>query len=158
MIFSTLRHPFVRWMTALVVAVCFFVPSVSHAAVLYFGSTGSEQKTGTAWAMGVFLDAEGNRVNAVEGVIEYEANRWSAEAIETGASAVTLWIEPPQLPKDCTAICRIPFKGIIPGGLIGPQIELFRLVGRSLHEGSVVVKASGLRVLAHDGKGTAVPV
>lgn len=107
----------------------------------------------------VFLQAENESINGIEGVLIYPKELVTLVRIEDGSSIITPWIE---RPKDTKG--EITFTGIIPGGfqgLIDPfkgtttgKGKVFRLVFEGKEEGRGPLFFSSLFGTLHDGDGT----
>jgi hypothetical protein len=93
-------------------------------------------------------------VNALEGTITFDANHLKVERIDDGGSVVALWVRKPT-ERDAG---EISFSGIMPGGIRGEELVLFRVQFRAFATGTTDILWSNMRVLAHDGRGTDLAV
>lgn len=101
----------------------------------------------------IVLDTEGESVNAVEGIVQLPVDIVSIEAIHSGSSFVSVWLEKPAL----RAPDQIVFSGITPGGFRGDSGALFTIVVRGGSEGIGQISLADVQVLRNDGEGTVVP-
>lgn len=136
-----------------VIALWLVAPASVSAAELFFGAAAPEVALGESFAVGVFLDAQGEEINSTEGSVTFDGRALRLEAVRDGESVVPLWIERPSL-SGCPDGCRVRFAGAIPGGISHPRAPLFSLVFTALVPGKTSVSADGFRALIDDGKGT----
>jgi len=122
-----------------------------HMASLTFSPAATSVKPGTSVSVSVLLDTEGEEVNAVEGSVTL--NGGVIQSVSDGNSAIAFWITQPQVVQGT----RVSFAGIIPGGRSGNALRILSLTAHADEEGVMTFGADQLRVLANDGKGTAVP-
>lgn len=81
-------------------------------------------------------------VNAVGGVVLYDPDRIRVTGVDDTGSPVRLWLTHP----DFLVPGRIPFEGIIPGGMSGGTAVLFTLHITALTTGTVDMRASDMVV------------
>jgi len=148
-----LRKPFLK--TLLVIGFVFvffsvFVPS-AQAAELYFGVSAQEVGVRQQFEVGIFLNTNGQEVNAFEGSIEFPRESLELTEIRDGSSIVSFWIEKPR--KD-----NLFFSGIVPGGYNGERGYLFSLIFTATKIGEVTISTQNERVLLHDGEGSMAEV
>ncbi|MBI4155614.1 MAG: hypothetical protein HY507_00060 [Candidatus Zambryskibacteria bacterium] len=106
----------------------------------------------------IFLNTEGQSVNAIEGEIIFPSDLLEVRKIRDGNSSVNFWIDPV---RNCVSngverpdsIC---FSGITPGGLSGSKELLFSVLFRAKKGGSGTIQTDKLRVLRNNGLGTPV--
>lgn len=141
----------------LLVACCstgWLFPSVAFGAAFSFSPNHRELPVGSVFEVGLFLDAQGDRINAVEGRLNYLSDRLHLVEVRDGDSAVPLWITHPH----GDVLDEVAFSGVIPGGEERSEVLLFRLAFRVLAEGSSTLVVDGPRVLLDDGFGTSAAV
>jgi hypothetical protein len=118
---------------------------------------------GSAIEVTLWLDPAGETVNAVEGVLRYPHNLLEFKSVSDGGSVVSLWAEKPHLTGDGL----VSFAGVIPGGFSGVLSPYYqgsrpgklwsaRFTVTAAGQGDYALE--GIRLLRHDGSGTAVPV
>lgn len=100
----------------------------------------------------VVLDTEGAEVNAIEGVLAAEGGTVRVEGVEDGGSFISFWLVPPT-PTDT----EVRFSGVVPGGLEGSELVLFRVIAEGVRVGTGTV-ALAATALLNDGFGTALPL
>jgi hypothetical protein len=120
-------------------------------ASTFFGVNAGVVPPGSPVEIGVFVNTEGETVNAVAGdVIVPEG---AQAKIMNGDSLVSLWVVPPTLSGK-----RIHFEGVIPGGVTSSQLPLFSVVLTPSTSGDLLVSTENVKVYKHDGQGTVLPV
>lgn len=121
----------------------------AQGAELYFGSHSREVGAGKTFEVGVFVNSEGELINAIEGEVIFAPD---LELVETrdGNSILNLWIKRPKL----TEAGRVSFAGVIPGGYFGDRGYLFSLILRAAWEGRITITTSDERILLNDGQGS----
>lgn len=141
------------------VSVSFFLlfPGQGFAAEFYFGAKEATFAKAQPVEIGLFLNTEGETVNAIEGKIQYQDSEWEFQEIRDGETIVNFWLERPQEPS-CATLCEIKFSGIIPGGYTSPRGFLFSMVLVPKISGKISLKTSGERVLLHDGIGNTATI
>jgi len=138
---------------------CFLFSLSAIAAKLELNSSVSEIGTGQQFKIDLTLDAEGEDINAAEGLISFPAEMLELKEIRDGESVVSFWIEKPSLKE----AGKIKFSGVIPGGfrgILGPYWKGYQpgkvlsLIFNAKKEGMGAVKIRDAKVLLNDGKGT----
>lgn len=123
------------------------------AAGLTFGTPAAEVEIGKSFEVSVFLDTQGEQINAVEGRITFPVSVLAFSGVRDPGSVVNFWVERPSVRGD-----GVTFSGIIPGGFLGDRGYLFSIIFESRALGAVALATSGERLLRHDGEGTAASV
>ncbi len=99
------------------------------------------------------VDTKGESINAIEAVVHIPTGI-NIQNINTGHSAVLIWIQSPQLDNNARTIS---FSGISPGGFQGKQ-DLFSFTG-DLTEGDLSrFQYSAVSAYKNDGSGSSTPV
>lgn len=137
-----------RWLFLLPL---FFLAVPASAAEIYFGGPADKLGVGSEVEVGVFLNSDGQPVNAVEGDISLPAGAEVNELLDAG-SIVSLWVEQPAVTQGSNAV---HFSGIIPGGLTVTRGLLFSLVVTLTEPGSAIFSSTNEQILLNDGQGTA---
>ncbi len=96
----------------------------------------------------LFLNTQGENINALEGTIDYPLNL-SLIKIKEGDSIVSFWVKKPE---EKNRIIR--FAGIIPGGFQGRKGKILSLIFRPKEKGKGTIQIKTAKVLLNDGKGT----
>lgn len=113
---------------------------------------------GEQFALEVFLDTEGENINAIEGSIILPENI-SVTEIRYRGSVVSLWLSPPS-EQDSV----VSFEGVVPGGYqASPERtgngNVFTLLLTAESEGRAMFAfGNTLNVYRNDGEGTALPL
>lgn len=137
---------FLRIFSFFIISALIAVPV--SATQFYFGTNTKELPLGYPSEVGIFLNTEGDSVNAFEGEIVVPTGVEIAE-IRDANSIATIWIEQPHYRDG-----RVFFSGITPGGFTGSQGYLFSLIAISQKSNPVLFTTENERVLLNDGQGT----
>lgn len=121
----------IGWM----IVCAFCVPVISHAAVFKTIPSDPQVGVGDQVRMSVVLDTEHASLNAVSGTLVFDSSLASVDAIYSGESFVSLWVEKPHV----TADGIISFAGMIPGGIESSHVALFQVVLTTKKTGELVV-------------------
>jgi len=119
------------------------------AAELFFEARNQEFTQGEEFLVNVFLNTEGESINAVEGKIVFP-DIVELKEIRDGNSIINFWIERPKVEQAGI----IGFSGIIPGGYQETKGFVFSVVFRAKASGSGTIEIREAKVLLNDGKGT----
>lgn len=137
------------------VAASFGVPAIVHAASLSVEVPQTAFPPGGRMEASVYLDTEGEEINALEGTLIFSGDGVAAlQDVRDGGSAVPLWVRRPTPSPDGS----VAFAGVIPGGLSGERLLLFRAVIRAEKPGDAALSVDALRAFRNDGQGTALPI
>lgn len=120
------------------------------AANVFFDVDNQTLSPGEEFLVSVFLNTEGESLNAIEGKIIFPSKFLEVKEIRSGNSTINFWIEEPNV----SVVGEISFSGITPGGLSDSKNFLFSVVYRALENGNGEVRLDELRVLKNDGLGT----
>jgi hypothetical protein len=110
-------------------------------------------RVGTPVTLTVYADVVEDTVNAIDAVFVYDEALTFVDATDNDSS-VLFWITYPTL---CTST-TVCLSGIAPGGFTGPAHIIASLTFMPQTVGTTTVSLDPVSLLAHDGKGTAVPV
>ena len=135
---------------SIVVTAIFFLPASSVSAARVFVEPSSREiRPEDRFEVSFFINTQNEQINAIEGAIVYPSDLLVLEEIRDGSSVVMFWIERPREEAG-----KIPFSGLIPGGLRTENSLIFRAVFRAKKNGQGMIDPSGLRILLNDGEGT----
>ncbi len=138
-------------------------PIRADAARLYIEVREKTLARGQLAHADVWLDPEGALVNAVEGGVLFEKEKFALKDISSADSIVNFWVEQPREVSQG----EVFFSGIIPGGFSGvlsPYYEgaragkVLSLALRAKESGSAMITLQNPKALLNDGNGTAVSV
>jgi hypothetical protein len=107
----------------------------------------------TAETIVLEIDTSRETVNAVEGTVRVPKGV-AVEEIQTGRSAILIWIQAPVFDRESRTIA---FSGFSPGGFSGKQ-PLFAISGELASTDLPTFAFSGVQALKNDGEGTPVSV
>lgn len=132
-------------------AACSAPRSVSAARMFWEAVSAPPAATGKAFALDLMLDTEGERVNAIEGMMEFAHGGAAILAADHGGSVVPLWIRAPR-----PGGSGVMFSGLIPGGLVADRARLFSVVIAPRSTGAVEIAVRDMRAFRDDPPGSPV--
>jgi len=133
------------------IAIILLVVTPAYAARVYFEPAGGQFEVGDSINVSVFLDTEGESINAVElGVKVPQLLR--IKSISKSGSAIQLWVKEPSFSNN-----NVSLIGGIPGGSKSSRMLISKIVTQAsaIGEGSIGFLPDS-SVLLHDGQGTAL--
>ncbi len=131
----------------------------AHAATIFFEPPTADFRVFDSVRVDVYVETEGETINAVEGTLIYPSDTLRLTGISDGDSVISLWVERPREVRPG----EIRFSGIIPGGFSGvlqpdsPIVKggkLLRLEFVTESTGDVIINGVDVHVLLNDGNGT----
>jgi len=131
----------------LLLALC--APLSALAAEIRLDSHKVEVKTGEQFVVDVIVNSE-VQLNAIEGQLVFPEDLLSVREIRDGNSVVNFWVEKPSE----SALGRIAFSGITPGGWSGANNLIFSVVFEAKKDGNISIMLQGVTALRNDGAGT----
>lgn len=135
-----------------VVFASFFVTNhQAQAARIFIDSPKASFASGEEFIAQIFVDTEGETLNAVEGSISIPADLLTVNDVRDGNSIVNFWVEKPH--NDQTN-SELFFSGITPGGFSGSKEYLFSVVMKTAKTGKGVILGKEIKALINDGRGT----
>ena len=123
--------------------------NVASAARFFFETEVTEVGVGQEMEIVLYLDSEGETINALEGTIQVPGFL-SVEILRDGNSLISFWAERPEARSDQDIV----FSGIIPGGWRGSYGTIFSFIVETKFQGGGTIVLRDGRVLLHDGEGT----
>lgn len=130
------------------------LPHKTMAAYLYFSSPVATMSVGDTSIIDVKLNTEGARINVVEGVLQLAGlENFLVKQTNTGNSDLSLWTQEPFFSATGQSIS---FSGGVPKGVLGSDIEVFRIIVQSTQVGSISLQASSAVAYLNDGNGTSI--
>lgn len=131
----------------------FFAPFV-FAARISLDSQIKEIGISSQFRVNIFIDSEGEDINAVDGKIIFPMELLELKKIRDNNSIVNFWVEKPKIISEN----EIRFSGIIPGGYFGKKGLILSIIFQSKQKGRGLIKISDIKILLNDGKGTEADV
>lgn len=125
-------------------------PTLAFSAGLFIETETIEFTQGDEFLASIFLNTEGESINAVEGKISFPRQLLEIKEVRDGNSVVNFWVERPKMGQPA----NISFSGIIPGGYQRPKGFLFSVVLRAKASGKGVIEINNARILRNDSDGT----
>jgi len=134
-------------------AIAFFlVPAFTSAASLMLQPTQGTFVVGSTFEISIYLNTEGQSVNALDITLQFPAAKLQMVSPATGNSIVGVWTSQPRFDNQSGTI---HLQGGIPGGINVSRGLVATLTFRSRGVGEAVVKfGADSKILANDGKGT----
>jgi len=149
-IFTNERKPFLKTLLASIsLLLVLFGGLPVRAAEMFFGAHGPEAGTGSTFEVGVFINTEGESINAIEGELQFPSEGLELQGIRDGSSVVSFWVTKPEVHQE-----GVSFSGIIPGGYAGADGYLFSAFFRARKPGEMKITLASERVLLNDGNGS----
>lgn len=148
------RKKSVKRFVPLFFAFCFLLlASSTRASVLFFEpQAGGTVENGESFVASVYLDTEGQGVNALDVSVRFPADRLEVLDVSRGNSVLTLWIQDPSFDNEAGLV---HFVGGIPGGGLFKTGLVGQITFRTKTEGQATLGWDGSSmVLLHDGRGT----
>jgi hypothetical protein len=138
----------------------FLFTTPAFSATVSFVSDKQSFAQNEEFLVSIYLDTEGEILNAFEGKILFPVDFLTEKEIRDGNSFVNFWIEKPTSVPDGKGGKSgvIAFSGITPGGFSGTKGLLFSIVFQATQSGNIVIKMENLRFLKNDGVGTETKV
>lgn len=125
-----------------------------EAATLSISPTTGTFTVGSTFDISLFLNTDGQTINAVEVSLAFPADKLQVVSPSTGQSIISLWTAPPSFNNQSG---RVILQGGIPGGINVSSGLIMRLSFRVKSVGSAIIQfLDDSKVLLHDGKGTEV--
>ena len=153
-ILKSLKNFFTVYLVILYSIFHILYPSSVFAARFSAVVSDAQIRTGDSFESVIYLDTQGETVNAVEGTISFPTNLLTIQEIRTGNSVVNFWIDPPRAGDSGI----ISFSGVLPGGYYGSDGKLFSIIFEAVADGSGTIAPSKTKALLNDGTGTAARV
>lgn len=121
----------------------------AHASNVYIETNKNQIYNGSLVEAYLYMDTNGETVNALEGELSYDKNHFVLKNINLGGSFVSFWVDKP---KDENG--KIHFSGIVPGGLSVSKSEIFHIVLQAKQPGASMVGIANAKLLLNDGLGS----
>ena len=106
--------------------------------------------------VGVFVNSEGESVNAFEGRVTYPTDVLTLKEVRDAGSVATVWMIRPVVGVTDSGVGAVSFSGIAPGGYSGSTGKLFTLIFEAKALGSPSITVADDRILLSNGAGTSV--
>ena len=132
----------------------YFLPTDVRAAVFYFSPESQEVDEGATIVVELWVDAEGENINAVDVGVSFPVNVLQIIEINTGGSAFPLY---PQEPVYSNERGSITLQAGVPNGLEGRGL-IAKLFVRAIQKGEATLRFSEHVVFLNDGFGTSAAV
>src|SRR3989338_2058868 len=116
------------------------------AAEIFYSADVREVRAGTEFEIGVFLNAESENINAIEGILRFPADILEFKELNDGNSIVNFWVERPSRRVENEII----FSGITPGGFVGKRGLIFRITFLAKNEGNGKLEMQNIKAFLND--------
>ena len=144
----------------ILLGISFLFPYHLFAAEIFYSDDVREVRAGTEFEIGVFLNAESENINAIEGILRFPADILEFKELNDGNSIVNFWMERPHMEQGTRdkEQGEIVFSGITPGGFVGKRGLIFRITFLAKNEGNGKLEMQNIKALLNDGNGTAADI
>jgi hypothetical protein len=136
----------------IIFSIVFFFENSVFASSLSLDVAKSSFQEGEVFVVDISLNTEGESINTIEGGLKYDASLINAEAVNIGSSFVSLWMSKPDVKSE--GIIR--FSGIIPGGIVTSEGELFKVVFKTKKIGKADIFLENVNLFLNNGIGTII--
>lgn len=136
-----------------ILAVFLFLGYNAQASEVFSEPTSYIENGQKFYQIKVFLNTDGESVNALKGEMLYSPEELNFQKITDGSSVVNFWLKKPQKSADG----KIIFSGGMPGGYNGEKGFIFSAIFSPKNDSPVnqiEVSFQNLKVYLNDGKGT----
>ena len=148
-----------KWILSMIVVTFLgFIPSNAHAAEWFFGASSQRVGVGGLVDVGVFVNSEGESLNAFEGRVTYPADVLMLKEVRDAGSVVTVWMIRSVVGVTDAGVGAVSFSGIAPGGYSGSTGKLFTLIFEAKALGNPSITVVDDRILLNNGAGTSAAV
>lgn len=124
------------------------------AAEIQLETKNTEVAVGGMVQVDVFLNSEGEDINAISSNLLFSEDVFALKQIRDGGSVVNFWVERPELKEGN----EIYFSGIIPGGYKGEKGLIASFVFLTLKKGDGNIKLNRTEALLNNGQGSQVKI
>lgn len=138
----------------ILLSIAFLFPYHLFAAEIFYDADTRKVKANTEFEVGVFLNAESENINAIEGTLRFPADILEFKELNDGNSIVNFWVERPSRRVENEII----FSGITPGGFVGKRGLIFKIAFLAKDEGNGKLEMQNIKALLNDGNGTAADI
>lgn len=128
------------------------VPAISHGAEISLSAEPNEYLVGEEFLVDVYIDTEGELINAIEGKLYFKQSELEVVSIKDGNSSINFWVTKPNIVSQGF----VDFSGVTPGGVRGKDKYLFSVVFKPIKAGQTYVEVKEAKSLKNDGLGTRV--
>lgn len=134
----------------LLIFVLFFANGPVFGAEVVIDSKNQEIQKGEQFEATIFLNSEGEYINAIEGKLLFPDELLELKEIRNGNTIINFWVE---RPRDESG-SQIVFSGITPGGYVGEKGLIFSVIFQAHSVGSGIIEIGSVRALLNDGEGS----
>ncbi len=131
-------------------ALVFIIATPVFAAQMIVDSKNREIKLNERFKVEIFLDSQGESVNAVEGRIFFPSDLLKLEKISDGGAIISVWVEKPRM----DSAGQIIFSGIVPGGFNRESGLILTLIFQTKKAGIGTIELGNMRAVKNDGRAT----
>lgn len=144
----------IKLFVLLMSATVFFVSAaLAHAASLGLTPATGVYQAGGTFTVNVFVNTNGQAVNAAEGTLNFNPNQLSVVSVNRSSSIFNLWVTEPTFSNSAGTVS---FSGGLPSGYTGSRGTIMSVTFRAAGAGTARVSFGQGSVLANDGRGTNV--
>jgi len=136
----------------LTLVLLFSVTKISYAANISLEANTSQVKVGDIVTATIYVNASGEAINNVEGLLSVPSDLLQVQSVSTVGSVLNLWVEQPTYASQSVAFNG----GITNPGYSGSRGNVVTVFMKALKSGSATISFQSASVRANDGLGTDV--
>jgi len=126
-----------------------YAQSNTSSVQLSFPSRSGTFTTGSTFEIPIFLDTQGENINAVEFSILFDPHKIAVVKPSGDKSIITVWLDPP---KYSNTKGTVTIAGSIPNGIVTESGLVTTITFRAIESGETSIRISpDSKVIAHDG-------
>lgn len=137
------------WLFSIFLVFFLWPLSSIQGASFSFNSFPDEINVGSEIVLNLFLNTEGESINAVEGKIVFPTDKLELKSIKDGNSLINFWLDKKEVTPG-----EIIFSGITPGGIMIDNGLILSLYLRVIDSGSAEIFLANVSALLNDGEGS----
>lgn len=130
------------------------LPGFVRAAEIRMVPTEIPVRVGQPVGIILNVDTSSDKANAFELEVRFDSTKLSYDSAADANAVTSFWINYPHMCGD-NSVC---LAGMVPGGFVGLNQELATLYFTPKESGTTTLSVGTIQLLAHDGKGTDIPI
>jgi hypothetical protein len=129
-----------------------FFPVSVFASQILLSATNRSITVEEEFIMQIYVDTQGESINALEGVLRFPSDILEIKDIRDGDSIINFWIKHPSTLQEITG--ELSFSGIIPGGYKAGRGHIVSIIFKAKKQGNGVIAVTNARILNNDDNST----
>lgn len=136
----------------LAISVFLFLPTLAHAASLYFSPSSGSHAVGSTVTVNIYVSSADQAINAASGTVSFPQDKLEVISLSKTGSIFSLWVQEPSFSNSPAAV---NFEGIaFNPGFTGASGKLVSINFRVKAAGTALLNFFSGSALANDGQGT----